>query len=322
MNNVKIVKNGEVLNKLLPLIRKYSYNKNITLEDVFVFEIKLIDNEVDKDYQYFSAKCLHDIAEKHIGQLGYIGNCCNARIIKTDIFTDTKVKTKTGEDFTYIIATAFVNRTNEIKDIVYEIENGCKKDASISCSINMKQCTICGTDNMKKQCHHKLGNIYGSRTCYQKLSGIVECYEWSVINCHKTNILKNENCKNCRHYEQDEYNYKKKYCSQGNIVSANPENDCCAYYESNIKNKNCDEDKTNIEKIKNVDHPNHYNQGGIECIEALEAATQGLSGSDAVCTSNAIKYLWRWKYKNGVEDLEKAVWYIERLIKKYINNDK
>jgi len=65
-----------------------------------------------------------------------------------------------------------------------------------------------------------------------------------------------------------------------------------------------------------VNQPKHYNQGPIQCIDALEAATTGLEGIEAVCTANALKYLWRWKYKNGVQDLEKAVWYIQRLIDK------
>lgn len=65
-----------------------------------------------------------------------------------------------------------------------------------------------------------------------------------------------------------------------------------------------------------VNHPSHYTQGGIECIDALEAATINLKGIEAVCTANAIKYLWRWKEKGGVEDLEKSKWYIDRLIKK------
>lgn len=61
-------------------------------------------------------------------------------------------------------------------------------------------------------------------------------------------------------------------------------------------------------------NPDHYKQGSVECIDALAAATVNLSGLDAVCTANAIKYLWRWKQKNGVEDLKKAQWYIDRLI--------
>lgn len=64
-----------------------------------------------------------------------------------------------------------------------------------------------------------------------------------------------------------------------------------------------------------VNHPLHYTAGGIECIEALKAATTRLTGIEAVCTANAIKYLWRWKYKNGAEDIRKAIWYCERLLK-------
>ena len=64
----------------------------------------------------------------------------------------------------------------------------------------------------------------------------------------------------------------------------------------------------------NVNHPPHYTRGNIECIDALAAATIDLQGLDAVCTANAIKYLWRWKHKGGVEDLRKARWYIDRLI--------
>lgn len=65
----------------------------------------------------------------------------------------------------------------------------------------------------------------------------------------------------------------------------------------------------------NVNHPSHYTQGGIECIDAIKAATVGLTGIEAVCTGNAIKYLWRWKFKNGIEDIRKAIWYLERLLK-------
>lgn len=63
-----------------------------------------------------------------------------------------------------------------------------------------------------------------------------------------------------------------------------------------------------------VNHPPHYTQGGMECIEAIKAATVGLEGIEAVCTGNAIKYIWRWKQKNGTQDLKKAIWYINKLI--------
>lgn len=63
-----------------------------------------------------------------------------------------------------------------------------------------------------------------------------------------------------------------------------------------------------------VNKPRHYTAGGIECIEAIKAAIGGLKGIEAFYTGNAIKYLWRWKLKNGTEDLEKAKRYIDYLI--------
>lgn len=72
----------------------------------------------------------------------------------------------------------------------------------------------------------------------------------------------------------------------------------------------------NVTYDSEVDHPAHYTAGKIECIDALEAATEDLTGIEAVCTANAIKYLWRWKRKGGSEDLEKAKWYINMLIEK------
>lgn len=63
-----------------------------------------------------------------------------------------------------------------------------------------------------------------------------------------------------------------------------------------------------------VNHPAHYTQGGIECIDALKAATIGKTGIEAVCVANVIKYLWRYEEKNGAQDIEKAAWYLRRLL--------
>jgi hypothetical protein len=63
-----------------------------------------------------------------------------------------------------------------------------------------------------------------------------------------------------------------------------------------------------------VNHPSHYCKGGVECIDAVDAAVSDLSGREAHYTASAIQYLWRWKSKNGAEDLKKARWYIDRLL--------
>lgn len=76
--------------------------------------------------------------------------------------------------------------------------------------------------------------------------------------------------------------------------------------------------KTTPEDV--VNHPSHYTKGEIECLDALKAATTGLDGIEAVCTANAIKYLWRWKWKNGAEDIKKSIFYLNRLLKEIEDN--
>lgn len=63
----------------------------------------------------------------------------------------------------------------------------------------------------------------------------------------------------------------------------------------------------------NVNHPSHYTFGGVECIDAIEAAL-GREGFVAYCEGNVMKYLWRHRGKGGVEDLEKARWYLDKMI--------
>lgn len=65
-----------------------------------------------------------------------------------------------------------------------------------------------------------------------------------------------------------------------------------------------------------IDHPPHYTAGNIECIDAIEAAIEGLPPQEAVLVANVIKYLWRYKRKNGKQDLQKAQWYLNRLVDK------
>lgn len=71
-------------------------------------------------------------------------------------------------------------------------------------------------------------------------------------------------------------------------------------------------DEFYADKADMVNSPPHYNQAGVECIEAIRAATD--EGYEYYLQGNIIKYLWRYRYKNGVEDLKKAQWYLNKLI--------
>ena len=68
-----------------------------------------------------------------------------------------------------------------------------------------------------------------------------------------------------------------------------------------------------VVQTDDVNHPVHYNNGKVECIAAIEAMLSPTEFEGYVC-GNIIKYVWRFKYKDGVKDLKKAKWYLERLI--------
>jgi hypothetical protein len=62
-------------------------------------------------------------------------------------------------------------------------------------------------------------------------------------------------------------------------------------------------------------NPDHYKQGKVECIDAIESATVNKPGFEGLLVGNVIKYLWRYEAKAGLEDVKKSKWYLERLIK-------
>lgn len=69
-----------------------------------------------------------------------------------------------------------------------------------------------------------------------------------------------------------------------------------------------------ITNTDNVNHPQHYMQGAIECIDVIEEITKPLDKFEAYIIGTVLKYLWRFKFKNGLEDLQKARWYLDKLI--------
>lgn len=104
----------------------------------------------------------------------------------------------------------------------------------------------------------------------------------------------------------------KMYIGKGNHITG----ECSVVYmDDTAINKYFEETKIPklVESKDNVNHPSHYAQGGIECIDAMEAAY----GTQAVihfCMCNAFKYQWRFKNKNGKEDLLKCQWYQNKLM--------
>lgn len=130
-----------------------------------------------------------------------------------------------------------------------------------------------------------------------------EVVKAKIIPCENKDIL----CRDCIfNVCEDCKNYK--------ITSEIAQN----YINEHEKTVNTIEKKITLKELQeiknNVEHPQHYTNGKYECINVIEDVTKDLTGLEAVCTANVIKYMWRWKLKNGVEDLKKARWYLNKLI--------
>ena len=129
------------------------------------------------------------------------------------------------------------------------------------------------------------------------------------------------NCTECplsKKYDKETDEYTDTYACVFDEMSDDMLNKVYNWYKEldpaaceNTEGECCDKEPD----IDMVNHPSHYTQGGVECIDALKAATVSKTGIEAVCTANAIKYLWRYEEKNGIEDVKKARWYIDRLIR-------
>ena len=108
----------------------------------------------------------------------------------------------------------------------------------------------------------------------------------------------------CLQYRQKN-NWQSKSCSSCKYINTDMEAEPCAACK-NYSHWKPDED--------DVNHPAHYTQGGIECIDAIKASMTPDEYAGYL-KGNIQKYLWRYENKGGVQDLEKAMWYLDRLIK-------
>lgn len=109
-------------------------------------------------------------------------------------------------------------------------------------------------------------------------------------------------CGDCIHFANRD-------CPVGNgNATADDECECPFFYLSSNGGKMVTD---------NVNSPAHYNQGGVECIEALKAAL----GDKFIgfLVGNVLKYCWRYQHKNGLEDLRKAQYYLNRAIEEMSN---
>lgn len=169
----------------ITLINKYSRSP-LEPSQVYVFNVTLCDNEIDRDFERFTKEALDQLCPMFEGKTGIFDHNMkssgqSARIFQTWVETDDKRKTSLGEPYSRLRAKAYMIRTEQNKSLIDEIDGGIKKEVSVGCSMSSITCSICGKDMQSQQCSHIKGKKYDSKLCFGILSQPNDVYEWSFV---------------------------------------------------------------------------------------------------------------------------------------------
>lgn len=186
MTTEKVGGNGVPNEQELALINQFS-QRPLKAEEVYSFSVVLCDNEIDRDFERFSAEALNALAPLFIGKTGIFdhsqkGKDQTSRVYDTCVYKHPTRKTKTGEPYQYLKAKAYMVRSPKNEDLILEIDAGIKKEVSVSCSVEKVVCSVCGANLRKNPCVHVKGKKYGDKgVCHAILEGPTDAYEFSFV---------------------------------------------------------------------------------------------------------------------------------------------
>lgn len=148
----------------------------LTAEQVYVFSLRLCDDQVDRDFERFDAQALPGLAKLFIGKTGVVDHRWSsdaqvARIFATEVVKDDRVN--------YIKAWAYIRRGGHNDEIIADIEAGIKKEVSVGCAMGLAVCSVCGSEY--GSCGHQKGQHYDGQLCCAILREPMDAYEFSFV---------------------------------------------------------------------------------------------------------------------------------------------
>lgn len=180
-----IILKSVATNEDLAKIQQFS-RRELLPEEIYVFNVDLCNNDVDRDYEKFSVETLKQMAELFVGKTGIFDHSMKsadqtARIFDAFVEKVNGKKTADGEDFYSLKAKAYMLNNEENKSLIDSIDAGIKKEVSVSCSVDKAYCSICHTDKKRAACEHRKGKMYGDRLCFNILTDATDAYEFSFV---------------------------------------------------------------------------------------------------------------------------------------------
>ena len=148
----------------------------LTAEQVYVFSLRLCDDQVDRDFERFDTQALGELAKLFIGKTGILDHQWSAgnqvaRIFQAEVVRENRVS--------YIKAWAYIRRGGRGEEFIADIEAGILKEVSVGCAMGMAVCSICGGEY--GQCGHRKGEHYDGQLCCAILREPMDAYEFSFV---------------------------------------------------------------------------------------------------------------------------------------------
>lgn len=180
-----IIRKSVATNEDLEKIQQFS-RRELLPEEIYVFNVDLCNNDIDRDFEKFSVETLNQMAKLFIGRTGIFDHSMKsadqtARIFDAFVEKISGKKTADGEAFYCLKAKAYMLNNEQNKALIDSIEAGIKKEVSVSCSVDKAYCSICSTDRKRAACEHRKGRMYGNRLCFNILTDATDAYEFSFV---------------------------------------------------------------------------------------------------------------------------------------------
>lgn len=180
-----IILKSVATNEDLAKIQQFS-RRELLPEEIYVFNVDLCNNDIDRDFEKFSVETLKQMAELFVGKTGIFDHSMKsadqtARIFDAFVERVNGKKTADGEDFYSLKAKAYMLNNEQNRSLIDSIEAGIKKEVSVSCSVDKAYCSVCHTDRKRAACEHRKGKMYGDRLCFNVLTDATDAYEFSFV---------------------------------------------------------------------------------------------------------------------------------------------
>ena len=178
-------------------------------EQVYVFSLRLCDDQIDRDYERFDTAALPGLAKLFIGKTGIVDHCWSSENQVARIF-ETQVVSENG--VSYIKAWAYIRRGGSNDEIIADIEAGIKKEVSVGCAMGRSICSVCGSEY--GSCGHRKGESYDGMVCCAVLQEPVDAYEFSFVAVpaqREAGVLKGMGRKKCLKELAEEFGVQAEY---------------------------------------------------------------------------------------------------------------